>query len=215
MVSATDDRAKQLAQFEGLIITTSRMWAAQVRLEEEDLAQELRVKVWYALPKWDPTRSALSLERYIFGVVTNRIFDFKRSAARERKRRDKNGLKFMHIEDLGGAAAYRDDWGGDIPNGQTRLDAHHCVGHDAVYGRVDEGKFVLPSTLTEIEAHVLVLLMFEWSKPEIALRLSLSKFEIARIVERLKEKLADWNPAQEADSSQVVAFAEQGVAVAA
>jgi RNA polymerase sigma factor (sigma-70 family) len=192
------DHAELLAQFEGLIITTARMHAKQVRWDEEDMAQELRVKVWKALPRYDSSRSTISLRSYVFGVITNRVKDFKRDTSREVRRRSDNGISFMHTEDWTAGSS------SDMDNSATSVfeALFHCASHDEVYGAIDEGKFLLPATLTNIEARVLVLLMMQWSKPETALRLGLSTCQVQTIVGRLRRKLADWDPGQRRDESR-------------
>lgn len=163
--------------FEGLVIKTARMFAAQVGREECDLAQELRVRVWRAIQSWDGDRFP-SLERYVFIAVTNKIKDFKRDAAREKARREREGVSFVHIEDMA----------------PGQFEGHYHTGRERVYGRIDGEMFVLPSTVTETEATIALLLVQEVSRLEIAIRLDLSDGEITAAVRHLQIKLADWRP---------------------
>jgi RNA polymerase sigma factor (sigma-70 family) len=165
------------------------MFAAQVRREEEDLAQELRVRVWRAVATYDATKSPLSLERYVFQAITNKIKDFKRDAAREARRREDSGMTLLHIEDI------KVRWHARNETQQEVFDGFfHYVTHDEVYGDVDEGVFALPSTITGGEADVLVLLMMGMSKRQAADRLMVSRTDVERTVSALRTKLADWKP---------------------
>jgi DNA-directed RNA polymerase specialized sigma24 family protein len=171
------------------------MFAAQVRREEEDLAQELRVRVWRAVVTYDATKSPLSLERYVFQAVANKVKDFKRDAAREARRREDSGMTLLHIEDI------RLRWHSRNETQQEVFDGFfHFVSHDEVYGEVDEGAFTLPATVTEREADVLLLLMMGLSKRQASERLVLSRADVDRSVTGLRDKLADWKP----DSSRSV-----------
>lgn len=197
--------AKQLQPFEGLVLTTARMFATQVGWEEDDMAQMLRLKVWKAVASFDPSRG-LSLERHVFGAITNRIKDFKRDAAREVKRRDRYGVMFLHIEDM--RSAYDDR----NVSRQEAFDArYNFAERDEVYGVIEEGKFVLPAGVTDREASVLVLLMHELSKTEIALRLGIPKPVVYECIDALRQKFADWAPA---DSSRVVEISTVQLAAA-
>lgn len=171
------------------------MFAAQVRREEEDLAQELRVRVWRAAVTYDSRKSRLSLERYVFQAVTNKIKDFKRDAAREARRREENGLTFLHIEDMRLPAAPIEEQHITRRVTQEAFDGrYNFIARDEVYGCIEEGLFILPATVTAREADVLVLLMMGIGKPEVALRLGLSRAEVDRCVAVLRVKFGDWRP---------------------
>jgi DNA-directed RNA polymerase specialized sigma24 family protein len=193
----------ELRAFEGLVYSTARMFAAQVRREEEDLAQELRVRVWRAAVTYDPAKSRLSLERYVFQAVTNKIKDFKRDAAREARRREENGLVFLHIEDMPNYSSLLEDTRPLNTPTQEAFDGHfHFADHDEVYGRIDEGLFVLPATITENEVTVLLLLLVGLSRSEVVSSLPLwPRSDVDRAIAGLRQKLADWKPT---DASQVV-----------
>jgi DNA-directed RNA polymerase specialized sigma24 family protein len=171
------------------------MFASRIGMEEDDLAQELRIKVWSVIPRYDPARSPLTLERYVFGALTNKIKDFKRGAGREAKRRVTFGVEFLHIEDMRG-------W--DDLSRQEAFDGQfHFVEREEVFSQIEEGRFVLPAGVTHTEARVLVLLMTDHTKSEIALRLGITKTEVFRSMTALREKFADWRPSRP-NSSQVV-----------
>lgn len=164
------------------------MFAAQVRREEEDLAQELRVRVWRAVATYDATKSPLSLERYVFQAVTNKIKDFKRDAAREVKRREDDGMTLLHIEDV------RLGWQSRHDQQEAFDGVFHFATHEQVYGDIDEGSFALPATVTAREADVLVLLMMGLNRRQAAEHLTLERADVERDVLSLRDKLADWKP---------------------
>ncbi len=197
--------AGDLLPFEGLVHSTARKFAPQLRREEEDLAQELRIVVWRAVRKHDPGRSSLPLKKYVFGCMTNRLKDFKRDAAREAKRREDNGLTFLHIEDMtpGGMM--------EGSNPQEAFDSrYNFIDRDEVYRRIDEGLFVLPAGVTELEATVLVFLMMEMTERDIVVRLGIMRAEVKACIGALQEKFADWSPGLRDDSSCVVSIASVG-----
>lgn len=187
----------ELRAFEGLVHATAHMFAAQVRREEEDLAQELRVRVWRAVVTYDATKSSLSLERYVFQAVTNKIKDFKRDAAREARRREENGLTFLHIEDmiLDRRPTEAVNGNGDHRPRQEMFDGlFYFTTREEVFGRIEDGLFTLPATITQREASVLVLLMLGWPRPEVAVRLEIARPDVDGCVLALREKFADWRP---------------------
>lgn len=196
-----------LSQFEGLVRATARKFAAQVKWDEGDLEQELRVRVWRAVETYSTSRAKGTLEKYVFMAVTNKIKDYKRDAAREADRRERYGISFSYIEDTHMPAAPSSMEGTGDP--REVFDAYHnFVTRDEIYGEIEEGKFVLPSSVTRLEANVLMLLMMEMTRTEVALRLGLSRMAVEALVNSLREKFSDWEPTQRANSSQTVAIVE-------
>jgi RNA polymerase sigma factor (sigma-70 family) len=185
MVSSGGEHISQtLVRFEGLVIQTARMYASQVGREESDLAQELRVRVWKAIEAYNPRRTTLPLERFVFGCVRNKMKDFFRDAAREKARREREGVSFVCAEDLGAPE--------DSMTGEERFERYHFVTREQVYGRVEGAVFVLPATVTETEARVAILLVQEVSRLEISVRLDMTDAEITAAIRALREKLRDW-----------------------
>jgi DNA-directed RNA polymerase specialized sigma24 family protein len=203
-----------LVPFEGLIHQTARMFAAQVGREEDDLAQELRVRVWKAATSFNRDKAKRRvrsrqeelelLKRYVYMAVANKIKDYKRDAARAAARRERDGVTaVLYIEDV------RVTHGDDDRDRQEAFDGvFHFIDRDDVFREVDEGKFVLPSSVTRLEANVLLLLVMELLRNEIALRLGITRREVDLAVGSLRVKLADWAPTQRANSSQVVTLIE-------
>lgn len=183
----------QLGDYEGLVFTTARMFASQVKMDEEDLRQELRIRVWRACETYDPRKTRVALGNYVYGCIANKVKDYKRNAAR----RAEYGVEFEYIEDRLGLS--------ENPTTEAFEGEHMSVGRDEVYGRIDEGLLTLPATITSGEADVLVLLMFDMSEREIMLRLALARVELRVVEQALRDKLADWDPG--GGATQVVALA--------
>ena len=184
-----------LRVFEGLVRTTARMFAVQVGREEEDLAQELRVRVWRAASSYDGSKTSIGLNRYVYSAVANKIKDYKRDAARELRRREATGVSFVYIEDMG------------LPNNDGHLTTqeafdgrYHYVARETIYGQIEEGAFTLPSTVTEREAGVLLFLMSGVTKTATAAQLGISRAAVEECLGALRDKLADWKP----DASRTV-----------
>jgi hypothetical protein len=172
----------ELGPFEGLVYTTARMFAAGANMECEDMRQELRVAVWQAIGKHDPSK--MPLNRFVFALVSNRASTLRRGAMRRTNREGR-------------------PCDGDVVG---RADARTYVTRDEVYGKIDGGLLTLPATVTQREADVLVMLMMEMGKMEIARRLEVGRREVDTLTEALRIKFADWRPLQ-GDASRIVALA--------
>ena len=180
---------EDLRVFEGLVRTTARMFAAQVGREEEDMAQELRIRVWRAASSYDATKTTISLKRYVYSAIANKVKDYKRDAAREAHRREVTGVSFIHIEDM---RLPNND--GHLTTQETFEGRYHFVSREVIYGQIEDA-FVLPATVTGREAAVAVLLMNGLTKTEAAARLGISRATVEECLGSLRTKLADWKPA--------------------
>lgn len=173
-------REPDIAPYEGLVHRTAQLFSPLLGIEQEDLCQELRVKVWKVLRTYDPARSSLPEQRYVYGCLTNYIKDLKKESARRAARE----RPVEHIEDqvtaFGSLAAFE-------------LRYLH-VTHDEVFQTVEEAGFILPSTITEPETRVLLRLLHGYSQPEIAEEMGLRREAVKRLVVSLRDKLADWRP---------------------
>jgi RNA polymerase sigma factor (sigma-70 family) len=176
----TVDVSVTLASFEGLIFRTSQMYAAQVKKDPDDLAQELRIKTWKALGRYSPARSKMPVERYVFMVITNKIKDYKRDAARAAQR-----PTVLYIEDMRQANPGQ----GDERPTQERFDGlFNHIERDVVYSGVDN-RYQLPPTVTEPERKVLMLLVAGCTRPEIVALLGVRRSSVDGAVRALREKL--------------------------
>lgn len=171
-------KPNELAYYEGLARKTASMYAGIVEEDYEDLCQIFRVKAWRALKSYDPTRSKLPVERYVFSCIRNQVKDLLK-----RKRRD-----LLFIEDVAPPAENEGIT-------RDRFDSQYlCADPEQVYGAIEDGVPLIPSTLTEGERNVVALLYLDFKQAEIAMRLGMTKREVGIAVKRIKEKMADWHP---------------------
>lgn len=166
-----------IAGYEGLIFTTARRYEGLMDdLDLEDIQQLLRLKVAQALTRYDPSRSSLDEERFVFGVIRNRVKDMLKSQGRLNEAR---GGGPLYIEDQ--AAGFEQD----------RL----SVSAEQVFAPVDE-ELRLPSTLTAFERRIIEcwLLDEEMSQAAIARRLRASRQLVREGQAAIRSKMADWRP---------------------
>lgn len=174
----------ELAFYEGLVRKTASMYERIVEEEYEDLCQILRLKIWRALGTYDPARSKLPIERYVFSCLRNQCKDLVK-----KKRRNE-----LFIEDIAPAGGTLED-GGML---RDRFEAAYLmVREDEAFGDLPFDTPLIPSTLSEPELRVMALLYLDYGQTEIALRLAMTKREVAAAVKALREKMADWAPSND------------------
>jgi DNA-directed RNA polymerase specialized sigma24 family protein len=138
------------------------------------------VEVWRSLVAYDPARSKLPVQRYVFSCVTNQVKDLLK-----RKRRHE-----VYIEDM--TVTMRD--GDEL--GDSFTEEYLSVSHDDVYADVErELPPTIPDTLTRLEREVVVRLYIEPNHRKIAVELSLTRAEVDGTVESICTKMAEWSPA--------------------
>lgn len=193
----------ELAHYEGLVRKTAGIYAAYVEDDYEDICQILRVKAWRALCAYDPTRSKLPIERYVFSCLRNQVKDLLK-----KKRRNE-----LFISDLGLPSSTADSsYTGTFANGAEGAVHHHfearylSMNEEAGLDGLLDDLPTIPSTLSETERSVLALVYYGYSHTDIADRLSLSKREVAAAVREIKLKMSDWKPSD--DSSGIEDFTE-------
>lgn len=175
--------------YEGLIFTTARKFAGMAGMEEEDMRQELRLKAAQALVAFRSSRSKLPVKNFVFGCITNRVTDLRKAHCR----RLAYGIGMRHIEDFKSHSnGSKKDW--DASDSSRFEFRWFHLDHDEVFGKVDEGLFVLPATLTEQERSTLLLLTLDMTATEIGMRLGITRAEAFALVQRLRDKFADWDP---------------------
>lgn len=166
----------ELAFYEGLVFKTASMYVGIVEEDLEDIQQILRVKVWRALCTYDPARSALPVERYVFSCVRNQVKDLIK-----RRRRNER-----FIEDLA------------TPVGENRRDSfefrHLRFDADEAYAAAEDGPPLLPSTLSERERELVGLLYLDFRQTEAAEILDMNRGTLERTVKSIRVKMADWRP---------------------
>lgn len=174
----TNLASKELADFEGLVYATAARYEPFLDDDHDDIAQALRIKVWQALNAYDPSRSSMSVENYVFSCVRNRMKDMFKS--QDRRNRVRGGVQ-LHIDDVAG-------------EGDAFHTRYLSESADEVYAIVEDEALPLPSTLTGLEQAVVALLLLDFNQTEIAARLGASRVSIRRIEASVREKLADWRP---------------------
>lgn len=167
--------------YEGLIFTTAGMYAPQVEEEFDDICQLLRMKVWRALELYDPSRSRMPVERYVFMCVKNRCKDL----VTKHRRGD------VYIEDQRRGDQQGVFEGGTLDSFESQ---YLAAEHEQVFGDVDEGAPLIPSTLTSRERQVIVLLYRDHSQAEVVRIMGLRRSEMERIMRTIRAKMADWAP---------------------
>lgn len=189
--------AQTLSEFEGFVLTTTRMFARQVQREEDDLAQELRVRVWRAIEQFDTSRSTwigrgyeAALKGYVYCAVTNKIKDYKRDAAREKERLERNGLEFRYIEDT--RRFKRHDALGTDGSAEERFDSlYNFVSQEQVYGEIESEPFMAHIVdLTVRERAVGAMLALGYDRDECADELGCNRAAVNETVSSLRGKIA-------------------------
>lgn len=160
--------------YEGLVHATAAIYAPKVEVEFDDFCQLLRVKAWRALELFDPARSKMPVERYVFMCVKNKVKDLL-----DLRRRGE-----VYIEDQRHELTALDRF----------EERYLSVDHEHTYGVVDEGKPLIPSTLTVIERQVITLLYRDHTQAEAARKLGLRRSEMERTMRSIRLKMADWRP---------------------
>ncbi len=171
--------ATDISAYEGLALSTARMYYQQVGVEFEDLAQDIRLKIVKVLRTYDPTRSRLTERAHVFQCVVNYTKDLKRDAAR----RKKGLLTEVHIEDYRRTNGHGES--GTLDLFEFR---YQYVDAEQIYGGVEEGEFVMPADVTEEEANISRLLIAGFSRTEVAAKLGAPYDVIDQRVRSLRRK---------------------------
>lgn len=165
----------RVEHYEGLVYKTAQRIAPYVELEFEDIQQELRVKVFSSLRSYDPARSKMPPDRFVFSCVYNRSKDLL-------KRRRQN---LLHIEDFYGRHY----------NARDEFDSRYLSADEdqAFSGVLDEG-VVLPNTLSDEELAVVFLLWHDYSRAEVARHLKIPRRRVDEVLLAVRGKMADRRP---------------------
>jgi RNA polymerase sigma factor (sigma-70 family) len=168
-----------LADYEGLIFSTSARYAPILDDDAEDIQQILRMKVWRALEVFDPRRSALSEENYVFGCVRNQVKDLLKSQSR---RNDARGGQLDYI-----------DGKTEVTRAGFELE-YLSESDELVFASVEEADYPLPSTLSVMERAVVWLLILDFNQTEISRQLGVSRAKVRSAHQSVRDKMADWKP---------------------
>lgn len=168
-----------LQSYEGLIRKTSARYAGIIEDHEfDDLLQVFRLKVWRALLSFDPSKSNLPRDRYVFSCVRNQAKDLIR-----KKRRDE-----LFIEDV----APQVNGNGEV---RDHFELRYLQVSEAdAYEDVLALPPLIPSTLTATERHLLVLQYNDFDHTEMSERVGITKREVAIGLKAIRDKMQDWRP---------------------
>lgn len=175
MPAATD---ADIQHYEGLVRKTASMYVGVVEEEYEDLCSLMRIKCWRAIESYDPAKSKMHRDAYVFSCLRNFCKDLVK-----RKRRD-----WLFIEDV---APHNADGNGVV---RDAFEMRYLqITPDEAYSIVED-EFTLPNTLTGHERQVIALLYLAFDYTEIASVVGCSHREVSTAVRSIKEKMADWRP---------------------
>lgn len=171
-------------QFHALVHKTASMILGTVDADFDDVVQVLYVKCWRAMAAYDPAKSRMTLQRFVFMAMRNQVKDLQRSAvthAAHRRRRDVS-LDAVEITTGFQSRDSFESWAG-------------LVVEDDVAATLDDG-LLLPNTLSEQERSVVALLMQDWSQGEVRAQLRIGARDMEKVMRSVRAKLADWRPTQ-------------------
>lgn len=195
MAAADASNPELLRHYEGLVYRTAQLITPLVEDDFDDVAQQLRIKVWKALEAWDPARAPKLVKKYgvdkardrsVFAWVKNYVKDLVK-----RKRRDE-----LYIEDEDRS---RGQTGGE-PATDLFYERYLSASAEDTYASIDGELPLIPSTLTPAELRVVCLLYSDYRQAEVASYLSISQRDVERHVRAIKTKMSDWRPSVEVPS---------------
>lgn len=193
MDADTAQDPKLLAHYEGVIRTTASRSEPYVEEDFDDICQFYRYKVWKALLSFDPANLRVAprsrkhckelRDRYVFSCIKN--------AEKDVLKKKRHGHLF--IEDVAPNVDHGVTGSGHtVPRSKFE---DRYLKDEGAYDVIEQELPVVPSTLTESESAVLLLLYLNFKTIEIAERTELSRAEINAMVRSIREKMADWRPA--------------------
>jgi DNA-directed RNA polymerase specialized sigma24 family protein len=168
-----------LEQFEGLIFKTTVRIKPYLEDDFDDVRQALRIKVWKAYESYDPARSKLPLQRYVFGCLVNFTKDLK-------KRRHR-GL--LYLSDF-----MQNDTGSERPVTGSFEATYLSVSEEEAFLHIEDEVPMLPNTLTSLEKRVIGFLMLDYSATEISRTLGIGPTRLRSIRNDIERKMMDWRP---------------------
>lgn len=191
-----------LRAYEGLVFSTAAMLVrdlqgrgiATAEDDLDDIRQLLRIKVYRALRIYNPAKLRRKAGESIPAARDRYVFMCVRDCAKDIAKR-KRKLTLM-IEDVAPAALHI---GADGEAPRDNFDARYLAqSHEEAFASVEISPPPMPASLSALERAVLVLLYRDYTHREIAARLSVSRGDVSTAVRALRQKLADWQPAQAA-----------------
>lgn len=172
--------ADDIGPYLGLIHATAARYAPIIVDEDyDDLVQHLSLKVWQARRAFDPARTTLPEQNFVFSCVTNRVKDLLKS---QRRLNESRGGGPVFIEDVD-------------PDRRWQFDAQYLqVTEEEAFAEVEDELPRLPSTLTEVERRVIILLVLDFKKSEIVRMTGYSRSRVVKAEASVREKMEDWRP---------------------
>lgn len=176
-----------LREYEGLIFSTAQLIVRKrPDYEADDIQQVLWIKTIRALRAFDPSRK--DRDGYVFMCLRDQAKDLLRWHRRNE----------VFIEDLTSS----EDESGRLETRDSFEERHGLSSsHDEIYGDVDEDDVVVPSTLSQLERRIVLLLYRDFKQTEAARILGIDKRQIEKAMRSIREKMADWRPTEDPDVS--------------
>lgn len=165
--------------FEGLVLRTAGMYYRGLRMDEDDVRQFLRIKVWKALESYRRQLATQSVEGYVFMCVSNGVKDLLKQADRAKRNKPE-----CYLEDQYRTEAARE-----------RFHVKHLShDEDGLREAYLERTVELPSTLDFMERHVVALLYEGLNQTEIARTLGVTRTRVRNTHASVQAKMMDWAP---------------------
>jgi DNA-directed RNA polymerase specialized sigma24 family protein len=190
---------EMMNHYEGLVRTTASLCVPFVEEDFDDICQFLRYKVWKALESFDPCKLrvrvagtqaiATARDKYVYSCVQN--------GKKDVLKKKRHGILF--IEDLA-PVDESDAKGGHHTLSRSFFEERYLVVENA-FAHLEQELPTIPSTLSEAEKTVILLLYLDFKPPEIALRTGLTRKEITVVLKSIRGKMADWRPAGQEEAA--------------
>jgi RNA polymerase sigma factor (sigma-70 family) len=186
------DRRGTVEAFEGLVRSTARMYFEGLQMDEDDVQQFLRVKVWKGIESYTASRATQSVEGYVFTCVRNGVKDLLKQADRAKRNRPECFLEDQYASDVG----------------RERFHARHLAhDEDGIREAHIERTFQLPSTLNFMERVVTAMLYEGMNQTEIAQMLGCTRTRVRNTHSSVQRKMMDWAPGDAQETSAETAAA--------
>jgi len=194
MLASEAQDPKLLAHYEGLIRKTAALYVDSCEEDYDDIVQLFRIKVWKALLHFEPKRVKKNAhlagdkqrDRFVFACVLNQAKDLTKRVKRN----------WAYIEDIAPSesrstgAHHGHDYGA-----ADRFDSRYLKAtEEQIFGVIQEGLPLIPSSLTDKERQVIALLYLDYNYGEISETAELPRKDVATLVRGIREKMADWRP---------------------
>lgn len=186
---AARDLNDAVAQFEGLVYSTARAIVVERRgLDFDEVRQTLRLKVLYAIGKYESDRSRLDLRGFVFGAVFNMRLDLSKRPYRQLRAQVDVSIDHQREEHATAAP-------GATFSKADKFDMEHLsVTAEEVYAEVEDEAPEWLSRLTDTERQVVMLHSDGLTLAEVACALGLGLGQARAAMQSAREKLADLRP---------------------